>query len=333
MKKQILRIASLCAASVLAIASCSRHENRLTVEMPDVADGTELAVVTYDDSVTLIKGVFAGAKVSLAVPADAEVLTQLMVDGRVKAFYVAEGGEAVVRAGSETATGTPVNDAFSRMVQQMDSVDNLDDLGLYTAFALEKYNENKDNALGLYAVNSWIRFADADAIDSLLKVAPQSIRDSKRKDKGIKSAALRKQTAPGSRYVDFAAVQPGGKTVRLSDMITPGKYVLVDFWASWCPYCIKELPQLKELNDKYASRGLQLIGVAVRDEEADTRAMVEKKQIPWAVMYNAKRIPYDIYGIAGIPHHILISPDGVIVSRGGSAKQLDARLEKLLPAK
>ena len=116
-------------------------------------------------------------------------------------------------------------------------------------------------------------------------------------------------------------------------MITPGKYVLVDFWASWCPYCIKELPQLKELNDKYASRGLQLIGVAVRDEEADTRAMVEKKQIPWAVMYNAKRIPYDIYGIAGIPHHILISPDGVIVSRGESAKQLDARLEKLLPAK
>ena len=113
----------------------------------------------------------------------------------------------------------------------------------------------------------------------------------------------------------------------------PGKYTLVDFWASWCPYCIKELPELRELYNKYKDSNLILVGVAVRDEEADTKTAVEKHGISWPVMYNTRRIPYDKYGIGGIPHHILIAPDGTIISRGESVKQLDTRLRSLLKQK
>jgi len=66
--------------------------------------------------------------------------------------------------------------------------------------------------------------------------------------------------------------------------------------------------------------------VAVRDLPEDTRAMVEKQEIVWPVLYNTERVPYDIYGFSGIPHHILVAPDGTIVSRGESAAQLRDRL-------
>lgn len=325
--KDIKKIFVPVAAAAVFAACSGGGERNLTVSLPGVADGTELSVVTYDDSVVLAKGVFADGAVTLQVPADGDVLTQLMVDGKNKGYYVTQPGDAAFSADDEAAGGTPLNDQLRRMLQQMDSLDQYNDDDVFIPFMLEKYNANRDNAIGLFAVNYWMRLADADAIDSLLKTAPESIRASKRKDKSVAAAALRKKTAPGSKYVDFKAQQPDGSTVALSDMIEPGKYILVDFWASWCPYCIKEIPDLKALAAKYPQ--LQIIGVAVRDQQDDTRNMVEKKQIGWKVMYNAGRVPYDIYGIGGIPHHMLLAPDGTIISRGESVAKLDARLANL----
>ena len=105
---------------------------------------------------------------------------------------------------------------------------------------------------------------------------------------------------------------------------------MVDFWASWCPYCIKEIPQLKEIHEKYSGKGVDIVGIAVRDKTEDTEASVAKHSIPWKVMYNAQRVPYDIYGFTGIPHLMLIGPDGRIIARGESAAQTAARLSALL---
>lgn len=316
--------------TVLMLGACGRGESRLKVNMPDVADGTEIAVVSYDDSVTLAKGIFRNGVASMTVPVKEDMLTQLMVDGKARAFYVTEAGEAEVTKDAESATGTPLNENLTRMMAQMDSVDNLDNERLFADFALHSYESNRDNVLGLYALNQWIRFADIKQINSVLKAAPEQVRLSKRKDKGVKSAQLRAQTAPGAKYVDFEAAQPDGKNLKLSELIEPGKYTLLDFWASWCPYCIKEMPDLQALYAKYHAKGLNIVGVAVRDEASDTKRMVDAKKIVWPVMYNTARIPYDIYGIAGIPHHILLGPDGVIISRGENVAKLDARLSSLL---
>jgi hypothetical protein len=67
----------------------------------------------------------------------------------------------------------------------------------------------------------------------------------------------------------------------------------------------------------------------VRDKAEDTKASVEKHGLKWNVMYNAERIPYNIYGFTGIPHLMLLGPDGVIISRGESTKQLATRLEAI----
>lgn len=87
---------------------------------------------------------------------------------------------------------------------------------------------------------------------------------------------------------------------------------------------------MKQLYADYHDKGFDIIGVAVRDKIDDTSAMVAKHELPWQVVYNTQRVPYDIYGFSGIPHHMLIGPDGVIISRGESVAQIRARIEQLL---
>ncbi len=70
--------------------------------------------------------------------------------------------------------------------------------------------------------------------------------------------------------------------------------------------------------------------MAVRDTTEDTKVMVKKRGIDWPVLYNTQKVPYDIYGFTGIPHLMLIGPDGTIISRGESPAQIDARLQGLL---
>ena len=100
-----------------------------------------------------------------------------------------------------------------------------------------------------------------------------------------------------------------------------GEYVLVDFWASWCGPCIREIAVLKDLYKEYGPQGLKVLGVAVWDEPANTKKAIETHQIPWECIINAQTIPTDLYGISGIPCIILFAPYGTIVSRD---KQDDA---------
>ena len=86
---------------------------------------------------------------------------------------------------------------------------------------------------------------------------------------------------------------------------------------------------MKEMYDKFADKGFKILGVAVRDKAEDTKASVDKYELKWDIMYNAERIPYNIYGFTGIPHLMLIGPDGKIISRGESPSQISAYLEQV----
>ena len=104
-------------------------------------------------------------------------------------------------------------------------------------------------------------------------------------------------TQPGAKFTDFE-VTYDGKTHRLSDVVGKGKPVLVDFWASWCGPCRREMPNLKAINEKYGDR-LKVLGVAVWDEPDDTLKAVKELGLPWEIWVNGKTAPTDAYGING----------------------------------
>lgn len=290
----------------------------------------EVALASYGDSTILATGIINQGLAAFdynGIPnIKMPMLAQLLIDRRTRGILIIEPGTTTIDS-LRNASGTPLNDALTLLLAKADSIEESSPESDYIAFIAKTYNENINNPIGEYFGTELARNLDASQIDSLLKKAPSYITSSKRVKKYQHAAQLRKSTGPGAHFIDFNAPQPDGTTLSLSDFAGKGKWTLVDFWASWCPYCIKELPQLKELAQNYPDK-LTIVGVAVRDEAKDTKAAIEKYDISWPVIYNAERKPYDIYGFTGIPHLMLIAPDGTIVSRGESPSQISDRLQK-----
>ena len=130
----------------------------------------------------------------------------------------------------------------------------------------------------------------------------------------------------GDMFLDFA-VEYDGKTTRLSDYVGHGQYVLVDFWASWCGPCREEIPNLIAAYEKYKSKGLAVLGVAVSDKPDATLQAIKELNIPYPQILNSQKIATDLYGIEGIPEIILFAPDGIIIKRGFRGENIEKTLE------
>ncbi len=118
--------------------------------------------------------------------------------------------------------------------------------------------------------------------------------------------ALRSGMAP-----NFTLKNLDGKDVSLSDF--RGKWVIIDFWGSWCRWCIKGIPEMKEAYAKYAPK-LEIIGVDCGDTDAQWRAAVEKYQLPWVQVYNpgGPGAITEVYAVQGYPTKVIINQEGKV---------------------
>jgi peroxiredoxin len=144
--------------------------------------------------------------------------------------------------------------------------------------------------------------------------------------------AIAKTTAPGQIAPDFTLSRPDGTKISLSDL--RGKYVIIDFWASWCKPCRASIPHLKELYAKYKKDGLEIIGVSDDSNEDQWKKAIEEDKSPWIHVkdeFPIKNRPARVgamYGTHYIPYTFLLDKEGkILVNNAGDS--LDVRLRDI----
>jgi peroxiredoxin len=141
------------------------------------------------------------------------------------------------------------------------------------------------------------------------------------------------KTAVGQKAPDFTAYDVDGKSVKLSDYLGKG-LVLIDFWASWCPPCRKEIPHLQELYKQYHAKGFEIVGVSLDNKIAPWKKALEKDGSPWIQLVDQKAWAGEgvtAYGVRLIPaNNFLINKEGIIIAKGVHNDALDKTLDNLL---
>jgi peroxiredoxin len=132
----------------------------------------------------------------------------------------------------------------------------------------------------------------------------------------------------GKPALAFAADDIQGQTLRLSAY--RGKYVLLDFWATWCGPCIAELPRLQAAYQTYHEAGFEIIGISLDESKTAVVDFVKARKLPWRQIHNAGSTAdlVEAFGVSSIPATYLIDPEGTIIRLDLRGKALEDALSR-----
>lgn len=155
---------------------------------------------------------------------------------------------------------------------------------------------------------------DPEVIEPLFAGLSQTVKDSKYGKTVADKLALIQAIQPGRPAPDFALKDIEGNTIRLSDF--RGRWVLLDFWGSWCVWCRRGNPALVELYEKYGGKDFEIIGLAARDKDENWKKAIADDRLAWrhanlAHTEGGNELPAR-YNVSGFPTKILIDPQGNI---------------------
>lgn len=346
--RQLLTCIGLAAAGIIFVNSCSDNSKEYILQGNFNEDMNEQPVllISMSSGDTLAYDTIHNGKFVITGDASVTDLAQVRIGGRAAGTVVLEPGNIWFTA--DSIGGTPLNDILNNyntkyialtqniMAVQTDTVssDSVKQEQLKEIYLnFDNYTDslmfaNIDNPVGASFMITKAYDLSAEDLEQDMEQHP-SLKAYAKLNKILDQKKLAAETGVGKPYKDFS-VTYDGKTTKLSELMTPGHYTLVDFWASWCGPCRREIPVIKEIQKEWGPKGLDVIGVAVWDEPENTKKAMEELGIDWPVIIDAQTIPTDMYGILGIPCIILINPDGIIVSRDQQGQELQEAVAKAM---
>lgn len=358
------KFVSFVALALLLLAGCTNSQSFVIKGTAEgVADGTPVYVAIRNkpkwdvvDSTTVQNGAFE-LKGEL-VPA---VMAYLFV-GEQRTPVVLESGEITFDVKEGYARGTELNDRLVGFVeaikpletQSEEIYDRLDQTeetdtaaraqlearmneidSTYMAMLVDLVEQNIGNALGvgMFVDNFYIFQDDAARLKRLADGIPEEYRILPQVAETLMNVENTLRTAVGSDYIDFAFTLKDGTRSSLKQLVDSNRFVLIDFWASWCAPCRASLPGIKQLYDTYHEKGLEILGVSLDKEQADWEAALERFSMSWLQVGEMKYWDSEyaaLYGVRAIPATVLINHEGKIIGRSMSEEEINEVLAEKL---
>jgi len=219
-------------------------------------------------------------------------------------------------------------EAASRTKQYIRSVAEKDESPVLSLFALSVFSESS-NVEELEVVMNGIqkRFPRHALIEKYI----EGYRKETEKTKKAQGQTDNTKISVGATAPDLTMPDPSGKPVSIKDF--RGKYVLVDFWASWCGPCRAENPNVVEAFEKYKSKNFTILGVSLDKDKQSWIDAIQNDKLNWSHMSDLKFWDSEagpVFGVESIPFNVLLDPEGKIIAIGLRGGTLHQKLEEVL---
>lgn len=314
---------------------------------------------------TIDSTVVADSKFSFTGTADKDALMVLKTQkGNLEIEFFNDGTPVVINFNDSTLKGSPMNERLAKLNHEMEipqrmfeaktanmteadieahAEELMDEMNKVLdgmkAFAGKVFKEERNSLIPVAFSQLYFYDNGVEAYDELVKEGvvfanhPYLKKTRDEIEAMLKPKDGEKTAFIGQQFTDLEMADPDGKMHKISELVGEGKYVLVDFWASWCGPCRAEMPNVLEAYNKYHDKGFEVVGVSFDNKKEAWVKTIGQLQMPWLQISDLKGwdcAAAPIYKVNSIPDNILIDPQGKIIDRGLRGKPLHNRLEKLL---
>ena len=357
----------LFAAGTMALAACSNDPAyKISGTIENVADGeyVYLSEAKGREMVKLDSAVVTAGAFTFEGRQDEVVnryITYTPKEGRGPRvdFFLENGNIAVVMGENASVTGTPNNDIYQAYKTEAAAL-NKEMRALYeqtkaegvseeqkaeiekqyeeldaklTDLTFQTIDANITNPVGIHLWPGNSYSMELEQLQALAAKVPAEYQSNERIAKLLSRIEVLAKTAVGQKFTDFTLPDTEGNPMTLSNIIAKNKYTLIDFWASWCGPCRREMPNVVAAYKEYNKKGFGIVGVSLDSDAEAWKKAIKDMGMTWDHMSDVKGWQCEgaaLYGVNSIPATVLVAQDGTIIARNLRGEAIKEKLAELL---